>query len=90
MKAISKVAEKFKFDCYVKAYPKSKIDYIPTKKEYFIETVEDISDLSEQQFEFFIDDLRQFCELRRKMKAVNDVVGVEVVKSKKGMIWLDT
>lgn len=90
-KDISKIAQKHWFDCYAKWYPKEKIDYEPTNKTYEIKTVEDIAKLSDKQFEFFIDDLREYCNLKRNMKAVNDIVWVEVVKSEsKWMTWLDT
>ena len=89
MKQISDVAKKNNFDCYIKWYPKSKLDYIPTNKTIEIKTVEDIAKLSEQQFEFFIDDLREWCKISRELKVLNDL-WLEVSTKEKWMTWLDT
>jgi len=87
--SIWRVAKKFKFDCYLKWYPKEKLNYKPTQKEYKIKTLEHIAKLSAEQFEFFIDDLRNFCNMQRQVKVIKKLTWAEV-KQEKGMIWLDT
>lgn len=90
-KDISKIAKKHWFDCYAKWYPKEKLNYIPTWKTIEIKTVEDIAKLTAEQFEFFIDDLRNFCDLHRQMELLNKTIWVDIVQAwKKGMTWLDT
>jgi len=42
-------------------------EYIPTNKKYKIKTVDDIVELTTEQFEVFIHDLRNYCELKRRM-----------------------
>lgn len=90
MKDIARITKKHKFDCYVKWYPKEKIDYEPTNKTFEIKTVENIAELDDKQFEFFIDDLRQWCNLHRQIKVTNDLVWDEVIQSPQVMTWLDT
>ena len=87
---VSKVAKKYGFDCYCKAYPKEKIDYVPTGKEYEIKTVEDIAKLTAEQFEFFIEDLRNFCNVQRELQAVDELLPGVIKKESSGFTWLDT
>lgn len=88
MKDFGKLAEKHKFDCYAKGYPADKLEHEPTGKTYKIKTVEDVAKLTSTQFEFFIDDLRTFCDVMRNLQALQDVDLIKV-KSKKGMDWID-
>lgn len=88
---ISKIAKKFKFDCYTKAYPKWKLDYVPTGKTYQIKTIEDIAELTPEQYEFFIDDLRSYCNFMRETKAINEALWVDIIQSQeRWFTWLDT
>lgn len=87
MKEVWKTAEKHGFDAFVKWYPKDKADYVPTGNTYEIKTVEDIAALSPQQFEFFIDDLRQFCDTMRGV-GVMKALWVKV-ETNVGMTWVD-
>ncbi len=87
---LSKVAKKHKFDWFVKWYPKEKLNYTPTKKEYNIKTIEDITELSEQQFEFFIDDLRNYCNMIREVNNINKIMPWVIKHEQKWMTWLDT
>ncbi len=89
-KSFWSLAKKSGYDCYLKWYPKEKLDYTPTGKNYEIKTVEDIADLTAEQFEFFIDDLRSFCDVQRGLKAINEITGGIVEKKDTGFIWLDT
>lgn len=73
MRAIGAVAKKYKFDCYAKGYPKEIIDYIPTGNTYELTTLEDITHLSPEQFELFIEDLRSWCNFRREVKPLMDL-----------------
>lgn len=91
MQDISKTAKKHNMDCYVKWQPADKLKYIPTWKKYEIKTVEDISELTPEQFEFFIDDLRNFCDVRRGMTTLNKVFWMDIVKSQKEWLtWIDS
>lgn len=87
--SISKATKKHKFDCYMKAYPKDKSNYVPTKKVYKIKTVRDIVALTPEQFEFFIDDLREYCNIMRSMEEINKLPGVEV-REGGSFDWIDT
>lgn len=88
---ISKISEKHWFDCYAKWYPKEKLNYEPTWKTFEIKTIEDIANLTAEQFEFFIDDLRNFCDLHRQIDLVNKAAWINILESKeKWMTWLDT
>jgi len=83
------LAEKHGFDCYAKGYPAEKLEHEPTGKRYKIKTLEDIAKLTETQFEFFIDDLRHFCNLRRNLQALKDSELIEDFGAKEGMTWID-
>ena len=89
LKDISKITEKAGFDCYIKWYPKEKLDYVPTNKTIIIKTVEDIAKLNEKQFEFFIDDLRSWFNLTREINTINDIMPWSV-ETNKWLTWLDT
>lgn len=89
-KIIDKIAKEINFDCYVKWYPKEKLDYVPTQKEYHIKTVEDIQELTEQQFEFFIEDLRNWCNIHRGIKEAKKILWDCIQEQWEWMIWLDT
>ncbi len=88
-KEIWKVAKKFWYDCFMKAYPKSKANYKPTNKEYKIKTVEDIVKLTPEQFEFFIDDLREYCKTERDIPLMKQIPWVVSVKSWEWFTWVD-
>lgn len=91
MQDISKIAKKHNMDCYIKWQSKEKINYTPTWNTYEIKTVEDIAKLTPEQFEFFIDDLRNFCDVRRWMADFNKVLWVDIIKAQKDWFtWLDT
>ena len=92
MRAIGAVAKKHKFDCYAKWYPKEVIDYIPTGNTYELKTLEDIANLTSEQFEMLIEDLRSWCNWRREIKAGSEIlekvwVSIEATE---WMTWLDT
>lgn len=88
MQDIAKLAKKYGFEAYCKGYPKEVLDYVPTGNTYLIKTVEDIAKLTPDQFEMFVEDLRNFC---RTMQAVDVIhaMGMET-KREDGMTWLDT
>ena len=90
IKKIWDIAKKAWFECYMKGYPKDKLDYKPTGKTYEIETLEDIAELSESQFEFFIDDLRNWTNTHRAMNQLNKDIGMDIVGSSGSITWLDT
>ena len=81
------VAKKYKFDAYIKWYPKKVIDYKPTWKTYLIKTVEDIAKLTPNQFEMFIDDLRNFCLLMQDVELLNRM-GIKT-ETNSWMTWID-
>lgn len=62
----------------MKGYPKNKSNYEPTNKTYKIHTIADIVALTPEQYEFFIDDLREYCNVMRSVQAINELPGVEV------------
>jgi len=57
----------------MKGYPKEVLDYEPTGKTYEIKTVQDIAELSPDQFEMFIEDLRNWCNMERTIKVFRDL-----------------
>ena len=87
MNDVAGVSKKFWFDCYVKWYPKEVIDYQPTGKTYIIKTVGDIVKLSPDQFEMFIEDLRNYCNL---MRGIQPMIDLWIATSTEWMTWLDT
>lgn len=87
MKAIWNLADKHWFDAYMKGYPKEVLDYVPTGKTYQIKTVEDIAKLTSEQFEMFVEDLRNFCDIMRWVYAIN-WMGIET-KTNDWMKWID-
>lgn len=90
-KEIWKIAKKFWFDCYAKWYPAEKLNYTPTGETFEIKTVEDIAKLSPGQFEFFIDDLRSFCSVRRSVDSLNQALGIDIIETpKEWMTWIDS
>lgn len=88
-KSFWKTAEKFWFECFMKGYPKEVLDYKPTGKTYKIKTLEDIAKLTPEQFEFLIEDLRNWCNLKRNLKAI-EKLWIAKIKQENGMTWLDT
>lgn len=84
-----KLAKKHWFDCFCKAYPKEKANYNPTNKKYQIKTVEDISKLTPEQFEMFVDDLRQYCQTMQWVRVVQDLTWCQVEKDD-WFIWVDS
>lgn len=84
-----KLAKKHWFDCFCKAYPKEKANYNPTNKKYQIKTVEDIAKLSWDQFEMFIDDLRQYCQTMQWVQVVQDLTWCKVEKDA-WFVWVDS
>jgi hypothetical protein len=88
MKELSKFAEKQWYDWYIKWNKKEVLDYKPTHKTYQINTVEDIAELTPDQFEMIITDLRERCNIHRAVKALDWVFWS--VSSPKWMVRLDT
>lgn len=88
MQDLGKLAKKHGFEAYAKGYPKEVLDYKPTGENIVIKTVEDIAKLTPEQFEMFVEDLRNFC---RTMQAVDVIhaMGMET-KHEAGMIWIDS
>lgn len=78
MKGFSQIAKKNAFDCYIKATPKSKLEYVPTGAKIHLETLEDIAQLTDAQFEFFVDDLRAWCQLTRGVMELEKIGGLSV------------
>ena len=89
MKKIWDMAKKLWFDCYMKGYPKEKLNYKPTGNTYKITTLNQVSDLSPEQFEFFIEDFRNWNNMHREHKALKKVLG-NALKFSNTMTWLDT
>lgn len=89
MMDISKTAKKHWFDAFAKWQKKEVIDYIPSWKEIYIQTVEDVANLTPEQFEVFIDDLRQWCEFTRNVDSLKGILW-DAITQEKGMRWLDT
>lgn len=77
MKSIGVVAKKYDFEAFLKAYPKDIANYEPTGKTYHLRTLEDIAQLSPEQFEMFIDDLRSWCNAQRRIGAISQWVNIE-------------
>lgn len=73
---ISKLARKKWYEAYLKWEKKEVSDYKPTGEKIEIKTVEDIAKLTQEQFEMFIEDLRNWCNVQR---------GIEAMK----LLWLD-
>lgn len=71
----------------MKGYPKEVLDYEPTGKTYEIKTVQDIAKLSPEQFEMFVEDLRNWCNMERTIKVFRDL---GAVTGPEGMTWIDT
>lgn len=88
MKDISKTAKKNGFDAFAKWQKKEVIDYIPSWKEILLETVEDIANLTPEQFEIFVDDLRSWCEFTRWVDSLKSILW-DAVNQEKWMRWLD-
>lgn len=84
-----KLAKKHWFDCFCKAYPKEKANYNPTNEKYHIKTVEDISKLTPEQFEMFVDDLRQYCQMWQWVRVVQDLTWCKVNQDE-WFIWVDS
>lgn len=84
-----KLAKKHWFDCFCKAYPKEKANYNPTNKKYQIKTVEDIAKLSWDQFEMFIDDLRQYCDMKRGLFELEKQWAI-LNKTPIWFVWVDS
>lgn len=87
MKDFWSLAKKHGFDCYVKWYPKDVFNYEPTGKTYEIKTVQDIAQLSPEQFEMFIEDLRNWCNMERMIKVFRDI---GVATSPEWITWIDS
>lgn len=71
MKSIGVVAKKYDFEAFLKAYPKDIANYEPTGKTYHLKTLEDITQLTPEQFEMFVDDLRNWCDMQRWLKGIS-------------------
>lgn len=87
-KEISKVCEKYWYDCFSKWYPADTVDYEPTGNTYYIKTVEDIAKLTPAQFEFFIEDLRNFCNIIRTASEISELAPWSIIIDG-GMTWCD-
>lgn len=88
MKKISSLASKEWYECYLKSYPKGILGYEPTNKEYKIKTVEDIAKLSPEQFEMFLEDLRNWCDIQRWIDTLSSM-WIDI-SNEEWMIRLDT
>lgn len=88
MQDLSKIAKKHWFEAYAKWYPKDVSDYVPTGDTIEVKTVEDIAQLSPEQFEMFIEDLRNWCNIQRGIVAMKNIW--LDVSSTDWMIRLDT
>jgi uncharacterized alkaline shock family protein YloU len=86
MQDIAKIATKYWFGAYAKGYPKDVLEYVPTGKRIIIKTVEDIADLTPEQFDIFIEDLRVWTVHQRWLNIIKKFVEV---RSETGMIWID-
>lgn len=53
-------------------------DIVAQMFSYGDKKVRDIVKLTPQQFEFFIDDLREYCNIMRPVEAIGELPGVEV------------
>lgn len=84
-----KLAKKHWFDCYCKAQAKEKNDHVPTNEQYHIKTVEDIAKLTPTQFEFFIDDLRQYCQTMQSVEVLKEF-WADISKQDPWFIWIDS
>ena len=73
MKAIWVIAKKYDFEALLKAYPKDVAGYEPTGKTYQLRTLEDIAKLTPEQFEMFIDDLRNWCDVQRWLGIISQL-----------------
>lgn len=92
MRAIWAVAKKQKFDCYAKWYPKEVINYVPTGNTYELKTLEDIANLTADQFEMLIEDLRWWCNFRREIKSGSEIlekIGISM-EAHDTMTWIDS
>lgn len=89
MMDLSKLAKKHWFDAFARWQKKEIIDYVPSGKEIYIETVEDIANLAPEQFEMFVEDLRSWCEVTRWIGSLKSLLW-DAVTQEKWMRWLDT
>ena len=87
MKGIGSFAKKHWFDAYCKGYPKGILDYVPSGQTYQIKTVEDIARLTPNQFEMFLEDLRQFCATMQVVSTLNEM-WIET-QTNDWMTWID-
>lgn len=88
MKAIWAIAKKYDFESLLKAYPKDVAGYEPTGKTYQLRTLEDIAQLSPEQFEMFIDDLRNWCDVQRWLGIISQL-GAKI-EQEPWMQWIDS
>lgn len=88
MKSIGAIAEKYDFEALLKAYPKDVAGYEPTGKTYQLRTLEDIAELTPEQFEMFIDDLRNWCDVQRWLGIISQL-GAKI-EQEPWMQWIDS
>ena len=88
MKAIWAIAKKYDFEALLKAYPKDVAGYEPTGKTYQLRTLEDVAQLSPEQFEMFVDDLRNWCDMQRWLGIISQL-GAKI-EQEPWMQWIDS
>lgn len=88
MKAIWAIAKKYDFEALLKAYPKDVAGYEPTGKTYQLRTLEDIAELTPEQFEMFVDDLRNWCDVQRWLGIISQL-GAKI-EQETWMQWIDS
>ena len=92
MDKFGKLAEKLGFDCYIKGEKKEVLDYKPTGDQYILKTLDDVAmNLTEEQFEMFIDDFRNFMKCRKNMELLESKFGGAIkVEKGVGFTWIDS
>ena len=88
MKAIWAIAKKSDFEAFLRAYPKDIAGYEPTGKTYHLKTLEDVAQLSPEQFEMFVDDLRNWCDMQRWLNVIS-TLGAKI-EQEPWMQWIDS
>jgi hypothetical protein len=49
------------------------LDYQPTNETYNLKTLEDIAELTAAQFEMFIEDLRNWCNVQKSIEMMKKI-----------------
>jgi hypothetical protein len=90
--SFGKLAKKLGFECYVKGEKKEVLDYVPTGGKYELKTLRDVANLlTEEQFEMFIEDFRNFCKTTKNMNEIKKIFGDSIeITSGDGFLWVDS